>query len=44
MLNYSFRDLFLVKCFEDSLKLSLEVIEVREHSTRVFVIILQIFA
>jgi hypothetical protein len=44
MLNYSFCDLFLVKCFEDSSKLSLEVVEVREHCTGIFVIIFQIFA
>jgi hypothetical protein len=31
MLNYSFCDLFLVECFEDSSKLSLEIVEVREY-------------
>ena len=44
MLNYLFRNLFLVKCFKDSSKLSLKVVEVREHRTRIFVIILQILA
>jgi len=39
MLNYSFCDLFLVKCFKDSSKLFLKVVEVREHRTRIFVII-----
>jgi len=31
MLNYFFRDLFLVKCLKDSSKLSFEVVEIREH-------------
>ncbi len=44
MLNYSFCDLFLVECFKDSSKLSLEVIEVREHDTGIFVMIFQVFA
>jgi len=44
VLNYPFCNLFLVECFKDSSKLSLEIVEVREHRTRVFVIVLQIFA
>jgi len=44
MLNYFFYDLFFVRCFKDSSKLFLKVVEIREHRTRIFVIIFQIFA
>ncbi len=39
VLNYSFCNLFFVKYFEDSLKLSFKVIKICKYCTRVFVII-----